>query len=80
VPASMLSEGVTWVMTGIGIGVALGAFASGWVVDAFGASNGFWVSVVAGTLALLTVLLGQKTFSGQPETPAAPQLHPRAAE
>ena len=44
----MLTEGVTWVMTGIGIGMALGAFAAGWVVDNFGAQNGFWVSVVAG--------------------------------
>lgn len=79
VPASMLTEGVTWVMTGIGIGVALGSFASGWVVDNFGASNGFWVSVVAGALALLTVLLGQKTLSGEAGTPVA-QLRPQPAE
>jgi MFS family permease len=67
VPEAMLTEGVTWVMTGIGIGMALGAFASGWVVDNFGAQNGFWVSVVAGTIALVTVLLGQKTLAGQRE-------------
>ena len=64
VPAAMLTEGVTWVMTGIGIGMALGAFASGWVIDNFGAHNGFWVSVAAGTVALLTVLLGQKSPRG----------------
>jgi MFS family permease len=69
VPAAMLTEGITWVMTGIGIGMALGSFAAGWVVDTFGASNGFWVSVVAGTLALLTVLLGQRTLAGK-ERPA----------
>ena len=45
VPASMLTEGVTWVMTGIGIGMSLGAFVSGWVVDHFGPQNGFWGSV-----------------------------------
>ncbi|MGB3339648.1 MAG: MFS transporter [Devosia sp.] len=61
----MLTEGITWVMTGIGIGMALGAFTSGWVVDAYGARNGFWVSVVAGGLALLTVLLGQRTLAGR---------------
>ncbi len=66
VPAAMLTEGVTWVMTGIGIGMALGAFASGWVVDNFGAQSGFWVSVAAGTLSLLTVLLGQRTLAGRP--------------
>ena len=65
VPAAMLTEGITWVMTGIGIGMALGSFASGWVVDTFGASNGFWVSVAAGALALITVLAGQKTLAGK---------------
>ena len=39
VPAAMLTEGITWVMTGIGIGMALGAFASGWVIDHFGAQQ-----------------------------------------
>jgi len=61
----MLTEGITWVMTGIGIGMALGAFTSGWVVDTYGASKGFWVSVAAGALALLTVLLGQRTLAGK---------------
>jgi MFS family permease len=36
VPAAVLTEGVTWVMTGIGIGMALGAFVAGWVVDTLG--------------------------------------------
>jgi MFS family permease len=65
VPAAMLTEGVTWVMTGIGVGVALGSFASGWVVDTYGASHGFWVSVIAGALALTTVLAGQTVLGGR---------------
>ncbi|WCM29628.1 MFS transporter [Sphingomonas sp. QA11] len=65
VPEAMLTEGVTWVMTGIGIGMALGSFAAGLTIDAFGARNGFWVSVVAGTIALTTVLLGQRAL-GRP--------------
>ena len=74
VPAAMLTEGVTWVMTGIGIGMALGSFATGWVVDNFGAHNGFWVSVAAGTVALLTVLLGQGSLAGERgEISALPQ-------
>ena len=52
VPAAKLTEGITWVMTGIGIGMAIGSFASGWVIDEFGASSGFWVSVAAGGVAL----------------------------
>jgi MFS family permease len=59
VPESMLTEGVTWVMTGIGIGMALGSFASGWVVDNFGAENGFWVSVAAAATTVVIVALGQ---------------------
>jgi MFS family permease len=71
VPASMLTEGVTWVMTGIGIGMALGAFVAGWVVDTFGAQNGFWVSVVASGAAVLTVALGQRTLAGERAVGAA---------
>ena len=63
VPEAMLTEGITWVTTGIGIGMALGAFVAGAVVDAFGAQNGFWVSVASGTIALATVLLGQRSLA-----------------
>jgi MFS family permease len=76
VPESMLTEGVTWVMTGVGIGVALGAFVSGWVVDSFGAQNGFWVSVVAGAATVATVALGQGSLAGgraEPEGNPLPQ-------
>ncbi|TIX91060.1 MAG: MFS transporter, partial [Mesorhizobium sp.] len=61
VPEAMLTEGVTWVMTGIGIGMALGSFAAGWVVDVFGAQSGFLVSVAAGAVALVIVLLGMRS-------------------
>jgi MFS family permease len=64
VPEVMLTEGVTWATTGIGIGMAFGSFAAGWVIDSFGAQNGFWVSVAAGAASLVTVLLGQRTLAG----------------
>lgn len=79
VPEAMLTEGVTWVMTGIGIGMAFGAFATGWVVDTFGAQNGFWVSVASGAVALLTVLFGQQTLGGQKEKPLSAAV-PQPAE
>lgn len=67
VPPEVLTEGITWVMTGIGIGMALGAFAAGWVVDTFGARNGFWVSGAAAALALLVTALGQRALGGERE-------------
>ncbi|TIL62871.1 MAG: MFS transporter [Mesorhizobium sp.] len=70
VPEAMLTEGVTWVMTGIGIGMALGSFAAGWVVDAFGAQSGFLVSVAAGAIALVTVLAGQRSLATDSDIPA----------
>jgi len=72
VPESMLTEGVTWVMTGIGIGMAVGAFVSGWVVDMFGPSNGFWVSVAASLTAALIVGLGQRSLAGSQAAFARP--------
>jgi MFS family permease len=64
VPESMLTEGVTWVMTGIGIGMALGAFVTGWVVDTFGAEYGFGVSVAAAATTVVIVALGQGVLGG----------------
>lgn len=65
VPESMLTEGVTWVMTGIGIGMALGAFISGWVIDNFGAGNGFWVSVVASLSTVTIIGIGQRSLAAE---------------
>ncbi|QCI64010.1 MFS transporter [Phreatobacter stygius] len=65
VPAAKLTEGITWAMTGIGIGMAIGSSLSGWVIDEFGAASGFWVSIAAGGVALATVLLGYRHVAEQ---------------
>jgi MFS family permease len=65
VPPAVLTEAITWVGTGIGIGMAIGAFVCGWVIDTFGARNGFWLSVGAATAALSIVALGQRRL-GEP--------------
>ncbi|MGH4031531.1 MFS transporter [Actinomycetota bacterium Odt1-20B] len=59
-PASRLTEGMTWMIAGLQVGVALGAAASGQVVDSFGTRAGFTVAVTVGALALLTTLLGHR--------------------
>jgi len=58
VPAAKLTEGITWVMTGMGIGMAAGSAVSGWLIDLYGASSGFWVSIAGGFTALLIVGIG----------------------
>ncbi|MBB2970012.1 MFS transporter [Mesorhizobium sp. RMAD-H1] len=72
VPSSQLTEGITWAMTGIFIGMAVGSFISGYVIDAFGAQNGFWVSVAGGALALIAALFGQRILQ-RPAPEAVPQ-------
>lgn len=59
VPAQMLTEGVTWVMTGMGVGMASGAFLAGFAIDRFGASAGFSVSLFGGLAAAATVAFGR---------------------
>lgn len=64
IPAAKLTEGITWAVTGIGIGMAVGSFVSGYVIDAFGPASGFYVSVAAGATALATVTLGYRILAG----------------
>lgn len=80
VPAEVLTEGVTWVMTGIGIGMALGAFVSGWVVDEHGARAGFWVSVASAAIALSIVTLGQRVLGGGARRAAVQEAEASPAE
>ncbi|AIS12087.1 MFS transporter [Pseudomonas chlororaphis subsp. aurantiaca] len=52
VPPAKLTEGLTWLVTGVSIGVAIGAASSGWLVDVFGARSGFWVAQAAAVVVL----------------------------
>jgi MFS family permease len=57
VPAARLTEGITWVMTGVGLGIAPGAALAGWLVDGYGASAAYSVPVVGGALAAVVASL-----------------------
>lgn len=59
VPEWRLTEGMTWLLAGLNIGVALGAALSGQSVDAGGVRSGFVVALVAGSVVLLIALLAQ---------------------
>ncbi|MFJ9696390.1 MFS transporter [Kitasatospora sp. NPDC101183] len=58
VPASQLTEGMTWTTTGLALGVAVGSSAGGWVVDASGSAAGYWVPFGAGLLGVVAALSG----------------------
>lgn len=58
VPERRLTEGMTWLLAGLNVGVALGAAASGHVVDDGGARAGFTVALCAGGLVSLVALWG----------------------
>ncbi|MFE9923804.1 MFS transporter [Streptomyces sp. NPDC005774] len=60
VPRAQLTEGMTWVSTGLAVGVALGSAASGWVIDAAGARAGYGVPAVSGAVAVAVGFLGYR--------------------
>ncbi|SDD48598.1 MFS transporter [Streptomyces prasinopilosus] len=60
VPRAQLTEGMTWVSTGLAVGVALGSAASGWVIDAAGARAGYGVPAVSGAVAVVVGFLGYR--------------------
>ncbi|MER5772088.1 MFS transporter [Streptomyces sp. NPDC001985] len=64
VPRSSLTEGMTWVSTGLAVGVALGFSAGGWAVDASGAAAGYAVPGIAGAVAVGAALVGYRRLHG----------------
>ncbi|SPZ56125.1 Major Facilitator Superfamily [Serratia quinivorans] len=72
VPPSRITEGLTWMTTGISIGVALGAALAGLVVDAYGARAGFGIPIIAGLVMVVVVLIGLRTLRAASVTHAEP--------
>ncbi|MEU6144627.1 MFS transporter [Streptomyces sp. NPDC047081] len=63
VPRAQLTEGMTWISTGLAVGVALGSSAAGWVIDAAGARAGYGVPAVSGAVAVAVGFLGYRRLS-----------------
>ena len=74
VPTARLTEGITWVTSGLATGIAPGAAIGGVVVDGWGPSTGFVVPVVSGGLTVVVVWAMPKPASVRdiPERVAAP--------
>ncbi|WP_432923967.1 MFS transporter [Microbispora sp. CA-135349] len=58
VPAEQLTEGMAWISTALGLGVAAGAWAGGRLTDLFGASNAYGFSYACALLAVVAGLGG----------------------
>lgn len=53
VPAGQLTEGLTWLLAGLNVGVATGAALSGQIIDLAGVTSGFGVAVFGAALVLV---------------------------
>lgn len=60
VPDQQLTEGMAWLLAGLNVGVAMGAAASGQVIDDGGVRVGFTVALCAGAVVLLVSLWGHQ--------------------
>lgn len=63
VPSSRFTEGITWMTTGLGLGVAIGAPVAGRVVDVHSAASGYFVVLIAAVLSLLAVAVAYPSVS-----------------
>jgi len=76
IPPSRITEGLTWMTTGISVGVALGGMLAGLVIDAFGARAGFAVAIGAGLMMVVVVLVGLRTLEAASVAHVEPEFSP----
>ena len=70
VPSTSLTEGLTWIGTGLSVGYGLGAACVGSVADAHGARVAFWVPVGCALIAGAIALTLSARLTGSREEPA----------
>jgi len=58
VPKHRLTEGLSWIGTSIGLGVALGSSLAGRLIDEFGYDAGYWTAVIAVMIGLALAIAG----------------------
>jgi MFS family permease len=69
VPPSLLTEGMAWISTSIGFGVAIGAWAGGRLTEMVGASGAYGFSLACAALAAI-VGIGGSGLLRLPEAPS----------
>ncbi|MEU6710180.1 MFS transporter [Nonomuraea sp. NPDC046802] len=73
VPPSLLTEGMAWISTSIGFGVAIGAWAGGRLTEMVGASSAYAFSLGAALVAVI-VGIGGSGLLRIPEAPSPPKI------
>lgn len=63
VPASRLTETLTWLITGLNLGIAAGAACAGWLIDAYDVQAGFGVALTAGGFTLVAACCAYRQLS-----------------
>lgn len=63
VPSTRLTEGLTWVVSGISLGVAVGAPLAGALIDRGGARAGFVMSALSAVAAVTVVAVGYRALN-----------------
>ncbi|HKB31790.1 MAG TPA: MFS transporter [Streptosporangiaceae bacterium] len=74
VPPQLMTEGMSWLSTSIGIGLALGPPVAGRVIDARGAHWGYALALGWGILAAVCGLLGARALRVPPQVAAAASM------
>ncbi|GLX62903.1 hypothetical protein KMU_09440 [Proteus vulgaris] len=63
VPENQLTEGMTWLFSGLNVGTAIGATLTGQLVDYSGVQSGVWVAIGASALVMLIAFIGFKRIN-----------------
>lgn len=63
VPRAKLTEGMTWISTGLAVGVAIGSAVTGLVIDEVGARGGYVVAISAGAAAAAVAFAGYRRLT-----------------
>jgi MFS family permease len=66
VPATRLTEGLTWALTGITFGVSIGSALAGWAIDRIGTPHAYFVTFGFGVLMALVALPGGRWVTLSP--------------
>ena len=67
-PTAQLTESLTWLTTGIALGVSFSAALSGWLIDEAGARPAYLVAVACGLLTFAVALPGRRLLVPAPTT------------